>query len=388
MLHKGLFVWQLVYIVFQSINLYGIDKDMPQKESKILFADKLDGNTHKGWIVPPADYVKHPEFGMVYYIKPQIPPLKSMPHVGNGSWRCYRVELEALPAGLGMGFFGLDFHVQDNGACSNMHFSDAAADHQEILQSAVRWNTANTAWKLMPLSQRRPVFKKNKWISLRVDVGEGLANVYVDSDTLPVYTIYDLPFTGGGIRFFSYGGSAYIRNLVVTELDNMEVTPLLADDWQPYRDVGVLRNWYVSSLLPIDFGSQSQIPQLAEAEIGWCEVSADDRGIVNISALFPDNNDKAVVYARTTIHSADNVTRRCKYSYTDQMSIWCNGQLVVTAKPRGWADPGRGEADGWGRIIPDQFETSIELLPGDNVLLLRLQVNEPQFGSGFWFRLQ
>jgi len=310
-----------------------------------------------------------------------------MPQVGNSSWHCYRIELEVLPAGQGMGFFGLDFHVQDNGACSNMHFSDADVDHQEILQSAVRWNPANTAWKLMPLSQRRPDFHKSKWIKLRVDVGEGRANVYVNNDSLPVYTIYDLPFTCGGIRFFSYGGSAYVRNLKVTALNNKEVVPLLADDWQPYRDDSLLRNWYVSSLLPVDFSSPSQFPQLAEDEIHWREVCSDGRGIVNISALFPDNNNPAVVYVRTSIHANDHVTRRCLFSYSDQMTLWGNAQLVIAGKPRGWNDPGREEAEGWGRIIPDQFETFIELLPGDNVILLRLQVNEPQFGSGFWLRL-
>lgn len=387
MLQKCLYIWLLVWIVFQYTKLYGNEMDMPPKESRVLFTDKLNGSTQKGWVVGPADYVAHSEFGVVYFIKPQIPPLTGMPCVGNDCWRCYRVELDVLPAGQGMGFIGLDYHVQENGACCNMHFSDTGTFHQEIFQSAVRWNNANTSWKLEPSSQRRPEFKKGEWIKLRLDVGENVANVYVNNDSIPVQTIYDLPFVNGGIRFFSYGGSAFIRNLVVTFLDDDEIVPLLADTWAPYRNNGMLRNWHISPLLPKDFGSSHEIPELAEKEIRWREINANGKGIVNISALFPDNNDIAVVYARTTLHSTNHATRRCLFSYTDQLTIWCNGQLVVRGVPRSWSDPGREEADGWGRIMPEQFEALIELLPGDNVLLLRLQVNEPQFGSGFCLRL-
>lgn len=44
--------------------------DMPPKESRVLFTDKLNGGTQKGWVVGPADYVAHSEFGVVYFIKP------------------------------------------------------------------------------------------------------------------------------------------------------------------------------------------------------------------------------------------------------------------------------------------------------------------------------
>jgi hypothetical protein len=38
--------------------------------------------------------------------------------------------------------------------------------------------------------------------------------------------------------------------------------------------------------------------------------------------------------------------------------------------------------------MPDQFESSLPLEPGENEILIRLEVNEPLFGSGFWLRTE
>ena len=70
--------------------------------------------------------------------------------------------------------------------------------------------------------------------------------------------------------------------------------------------------------------------------------------------------------------------------------LWPLSQRTASVPPDGWVrlrlDPGRSEADGWGRLVPDQFAARCELAPGANEILVRLEVNEPLFGSGFWVR--
>jgi hypothetical protein len=66
--------------------------------------------------------------------------------------------------------------------------------------------------------------------------------------------------------------------------------------------------------------------------------------------------------------------------------MWVNGESVFAGERRGWNDPGRSEADGWGRLMPDQFDIEVPLIAGENNVLIRLEVNEPLFGSGFWAR--
>jgi hypothetical protein len=36
--------------------------------------------------------------------------------------------------------------------------------------------------------------------------------------------------------------------------------------------------------------------------------------------------------------------------------------------------------------MPDQFTVELPLMPGENEVLVRVEVNEPLFGSGFWVR--
>ncbi len=61
---------------------------------------------------------------------------------------------------------------------------------------------------------------------------------------------------------------------------------------------------------------------------------------------------------------------------------------VFKGEPRGWFDPGRSPEDWFGRLIPDQFEVELSLPEGENEILVRLEVNEPLFGSGFWIRMR
>lgn len=58
------------------------------------------------------------------------------------------------------------------------------------------------------------------------------------------------------------------------------------------------------------------------------------------------------------------------------MQLWCNGVQSFEGPVRGWYDPGRGPDDGFGRVLPDLFETELNIKAGDNTLVLRLEVNE------------
>ena len=71
---------------------------------------------------------------------------------------------------------------------------------------------------------------------------------------------------------------------------------------------------------------------------------------------------------------------------TDSTAWTEEDERVFDGERRGWNDPGRSEAVGWGRLMPDQFGVELPLVSGENEILVRLEVNEPLFGSGFWMR--
>lgn len=367
---------------------------MSHREGDVLFEDRFDGTGPDSWPIPPISLIEDPEHGKVLHLKAGDPNAGLwLGWAGDESWRNYRLEVEVLPLGEG-GFLGLDFHVQDDeSGCCNLHFGVPTEDAGRLFEGCGRWDDSNTSWKLGPLSQRKAPVPEDGWLRLRLDAGETVANLYQGDDPEPVFTIYDLPFASGGIRLWRYYASAYFRNLRVTALEDVE--PILDDTWGSVLGPGVIRNWSVSRMLPQGFGSDDPVAAASADDMNWRDVTGDRRGVVNVIGIAPGEYcRKGVVFARAAVGSAPRATsggasgaaRPFRLTYTDQLSMWCNGGKVFDGERRGWNDPGRSEADGWGRLMPDQFEVECELEPGENEILVRLEVNEPLFGSGFWVR--
>jgi hypothetical protein len=359
---------------------------MTHGEDDVLFEDRFDGSPDPGWRVRPVSLVEDPSHGRALFLKEGDPNAGPwLGWAGDDTWRNYRVEVEVLPQGRG--FVGLDFHVRDDeSGCCNLHFPASPEGGERLFEGCGRWSDANTSWKLGPLSQRTAPTRPGEWIALKLDAGETAANVFVDSDPEPVFTIYDLPFDRGGIRLWRYRAAAFFRNLRVTALGAVE--PLLEDVWEGVAGPEVIRTWQISRMLPTGSGADDAAAFARGSEMSWRNANTDRRGVVNVIAIDPSEYcESGVVLARATVRSPVVTSRRIRLTYTDQLSMWLNGRSVFRGERRGWNDPGRSEADGWGRLMPDQFEAELPLSAGENELLLRLEVNEPLFGSGFWARL-
>jgi hypothetical protein len=107
---------------------------------------------------------------------------------------------------------------------------------------------------------------------------------------------------------------------------------------------------------------------------------------VVLSQVFRDHNTKAVAYARTNIVCSSPEKRTLRLTYTDRLSLWCNGEPVFEGPARGWDDPDRERHYG-GRLIPDEYEVTLPLRAGKNGLVVRTEVTEP-WGWGFWMRIE
>ncbi len=360
---------------------------MKHHEGELLFEDGFDGKSTGDWPIPPISLIEDPEHGKVLHLKAGDPNAGLwLGWVGDETWRNYRLEMEVLPVGDEGGFLGFDFHVQDDeSGCCNVHFLAFPEEDERHFEGCGRYDDTNTSWKLGPLSQRRALVSRGEWIKLRLDVGETVANLYVGDDPAPFFTIYDLPFATGGVRLWRYYASAYFRNLRVTALGAVE--PVLEDAWGSVLGPGVIRDWKISRMLPVGFGADDPVAAVRADDMGWRDVVTDRRGVVNVVAINPGEYcRKGVVFAKASVASVDEVARPFHLTYTDQLSMWLNGARVFDGERRGWNDPGRSEADGWGRLMPDQFGMELPLTPGENEILVRLEVNEPLFGSGFWVR--
>ena len=360
---------------------------MEHREGEILFEDRFDGRSTDRWPIPPISLIEDPEHGNVLHLKEGDPSAAPwLGWAGDDTWKNYRLELEVLPVGDGSGFLGFDFHVQDDeSGCCNVHFFAFPEEDERHFEGCGRYDDANTSWKLGPLSQRRAPVTKGEWIRLRLDAGETVANLYVGDDPAPLFTIYDLPFATGGVRLWRYYASAYFRNLRVTALGAVE--PILEDAWGKVLGSGVVLDWKISRMLPVGFGADDPVGAAGSGGMEWRDVSTDRRGVVNVVGIDPGAYcKKGVVFAKAPVELPEKVARQLRLTYTDQLSMWLNGKNVFTGERRGWNDPGRSDADGWGRLMPDQFRVELPLASGENEILVRLEVNEPLFGSGFWVK--
>lgn len=355
----------------------------------MLFHDPLNGPARDGWRVPPDRFVEAPGGGTAYLLEPGAGrTTANPPWAGDETWENYRLEFDVCATGENDGWVGPDFHVRDSGlGCCNLQFYSARERDEIVFESSARWWADDLGWKLYPMAQRPVRMPKGQWARIRVDVGGDFANVFVNDDKEPCYTVRHLPFSRGGVRLWNYVGSAFFRNLRVTALDPGDVRPLLADPWDAVVGKEIVCGWVMSP--PLAEGAASDGPAAAAANEAWRDAWADARGVVVMSAAGREYVDgKCVVLAKAAIRSPGDGARVTRLTYTDQLTMWLNGAEVFRGEPRGWFDPGRS-AEGWfGRLKPDQFHAELPLRVGENDLLVRLEVNEPLFGSGFWVRVE
>lgn len=385
----GLVVGRMAYAEESQLAKVKEKSDMTSEASRVLFQDALDGKEQSGWRVAPENFVKHPQYGTVYYEK-ESNLSTPQPWVGDQTWQNYRVEVEILPAGgelNGPGHVGIDFHVQNDGSsCCNIHFDSSVGEKKYIEAAYV--SGKSFGWKLLRWSRRKSNVLKGAWIKLRLDIGDSFVNVYVNDDITPVETFHNLPLYSGGIRLFAghWGGACYFRNLCVTSLSNEQIKPILESPWENFSKLNVIRKWKVTLPQPPEFGRDGIPEEIHSAKIKWLDVETDSRGVLNLTALFPENNTKNAIFAKTIIKSNEKSVRKCWVTYTDRFTMWCNGVEVFKGPPRGWNDPDRAKY-GWCRLIPDQFEVKLSLKPGENVILIRSEVTEI-WGWGFWMRTE
>ncbi|MCP4536146.1 MAG: hypothetical protein GY832_03280 [Chloroflexi bacterium] len=232
---------------------------------------------------------------------------------------------------------------------------------------------------------KNPLVKKDEWIKFRIDVGETVINVYMADYTEPVFTAYDKPYSSGGIRLFSFSeGKAYLRNLCVTRLAQDDVKPILADIWQNVRNLDIIRKWQITPPQPSEFRSENIPEEIYSPTTQWITAETDARGVMNVGALFPNQNTKGTVFAKTIVKSDRKKVQKAWVTYTDRCSVWCNEKHVFQGPKRGWNDP---ESNHDCRLKPDHFEIELELEKGENIILLCSKVTE-NWGWGFWMRVE
>jgi len=296
------------------------------------------------------------------------------------------------------GFFGFQFRIADQGATAEwvylrQHKSGLpdAMQYTPVLHTGANWQIYNG-----PGFTGAVDIPRDAWFHLRLEVAGAQAKLYVKDMEKPALVMDDLK-TGvqkGLVALHVLTGETYFSNFEI------RTTPDVP--WErhlPAMPPGTLTRW---SLSPAFDASERHLERpLTPAEIGaipWDDVEAEPPGFVvlyryreaphpkvsfasDFSKRLEPQPGMKVVYARTTIDSERDGVRKLSLGYSDDVSVFLNGQILFRGRSAQYfRDPGF-----LGIVNPENDAVYLPLKKGRNELVLA--VSELGGGWGFIGRL-
>jgi hypothetical protein len=195
------------------------------------------------------------------------------------------------------------------------------------------------AWKLYhgPGYTASASFDARAWTHLRVDVEGRRATVFVGNATVPTMVVPELKGAGsiGAIGVFegTPGGasdSVLFSNFRYTPRSPV-VTPVAA---APSTSPGVIRHWSLSPAVKVDrTATIDSLPGVARGRhAGWLSVDAEPNGVLNFARYRAMAGPRTLVVARTVIHADRAELRRLSFGYSDDVTLFLNGQPIFNGR--------------------------------------------------------
>jgi hypothetical protein len=302
----------------------------------------------------------------------------------------------ATPASRG--FFGIQFRIAKNGADAEwvylrQHKSNLpdALQYTPVLGTGLNWQIYNG-----PGFTGAVEIPKNDWFHLRLEVAGAQAKLYVKDMDKPALVMNDLKsgIQKGQVALAVLTGATYFSNFEI------RTTPDAA--WErrsPPMPPGTLTKWSISpSLDALARDPERPLSRSESDAMKWQDVEAESPGFVvlyryreaphpkvsfasDFSKRLEPQPGMKVLYARTTIDSDRDQIKRLSIGYSDDVSVFLNGQILFRGRSaQNFRDPGF-----LGIVNPENDTLYLPLKKGRNELMLA--VSELGGGWGFVCRL-
>lgn len=270
---------------------------------------------------------------------------------------------------------------------------DDATQYVPAFQGAHPWQIYNgtgaTAAVVIPIDE---------WFHVKIEVKGLTAKVWLGAAAEPVMVITDLKrgYSKGSVGITCGAQGAYFSNFsYATTTPGPHVEPRYPDP-----PAGTLTSWELSEAFDTQTTNPEQLPgNAAMKSMKWLTVQTESPGMVVIDryrrspdlvppfafnrAVRLDNvKETKVVFARATISSDRAQTVRMSFGYSDEATIFLNGQALFTGKSA-WRFR---DQDFNGIMDVEHDAVYLPLKKGRNELVL--SVKEYFGGWGFICRLQ
>lgn len=285
---------------------------------------------------------------------------------------------------LGRGFPGISFHMSDNKKNGDhfylRYFGTTSSEARTALQYTATIDGISI-WDLTDEYQAGATFNVPGWNHVKLVVSGKQMKAYVNDMGRPALIVPGLEsgMADGDISFS--GGEVTIANLVIRP-DAVENLSQVKGYISTYNDPRYLRNWQVTGAKDFPYGKEiistlafvGETPlksELPDSTTKWTTITAEDRGIVNLTRLFGrvENNGRRLAWLKTTIQSDREQERTLHLGFSDEIWLFVNGQWLYSDKNH-FGTPGQKFPR--GRCTIENTTVRLPLRRGKNEILIGL----------------
>jgi len=199
-------------------------------------------------------------------------------------------------------------------------------------------NHGISAWQLYPGYNAVLVIPHNSWIHVKLVISGSRLEAYCNGECDPTLVVEDLKRGQGrgAVLLKSNFPAAQATDIYPTAFANF----VLTTDETPgvYKDAetpapGIIDRWAVSSPFVARELPIKQLPTDELAPEGWRIVETESSGLVNLARFsgIPQGAQRGTILARIIIESDRDQVKRLDFGFSDQGSIFLNGQIVFSA---------------------------------------------------------
>jgi hypothetical protein len=333
-------------------------------------------------VAPPSPPVQSLDFEAGWEVRGQ--GAKVEPYLGKSALRlstgnAYRrdvlvqdgtLELDVATTGA-RSFFYVQFRMESDGEYEEFYLRP----HKTGLGDALQYNPVyrgESNWQLYhgEGGTASADIPRNEWVHLKIVLRGERAAFFVGNVKEPQLVVQRLarPAAPGylALRSFVPGGGSE----PVTSFANVVVRPDAADfvfpepAKEPAPPPGIVREWQVSEPFVTPDGPITTLPPVS----GWKKLETEPSGLLVLlrHVARPEGGERATVLAKQTFTATTAATVPFHLGYSDEVTVFLNGEPLFTADDSYSFDRPRRE----GLIGLDQATLYLPLRAGENDLVL------------------
>jgi hypothetical protein len=229
-------------------------------------------------------------------------------------------------------------------------------------------------WDVFPQYQGPAPLHSGQWNHVKLVISGKRMNIYLNGAMEPTLKVSRLEgdTDHGGLML---AGPGLFADLTV----NPDVVGGLPPDAEPDEtasDDRFLRHWQVSAFSKLETDQAPVYAELPEASAKWVPLDAERGGFINASRIYGlplPRGQRALVWLKTTIHSASAQQKHASFGWVREAFVYVNGQLVYADKNLYQPPAARKAPD--GRMSLENGSLMLPLKAGDNEIAVAVVNN-------------